>query len=172
MEGKTPPPFAMGETTQHVCKLSLCTNGWGRKNTTISAPSDNHCKHKVFAPCACSGCQDQHQRKSELDAATTCNSNYLHHWPGVHNAAIIATCVRAFNSNSFHAPERATYCGGLSPSAVGTKAVTHVVVSPIATYATGADTRLTLGQLKLYGGGIEGKYHKHRVKMSGPLQAH
>ena len=45
-------------------------------------------------------------------------------------------------------PELATYCGGLSPSAVGTKALfTHVMVSPIATYATGADTKLTLGQL-------------------------
>ena len=54
----------------------------------------------------CKG-QDQHQCKSERDAATTCNSNHNQLRSstgagGVHDAAIIATCVRVRNSNSFH----------------------------------------------------------------------
>ena len=53
-----------------------------------------------------------------------------------------------------------TYGSGVSPSAVGTKTpLAPAVVSPMATCAggvfllpTGADTRLTLGQLALCGG--------------------
>ena len=56
-------------------------------------------------------------------------------------------------------PLVATYDGGVSPSMVGTKTpLAHVVVSPIATCfsgvflpPTGADVKLTLGQLALCG---------------------
>ena len=59
----------------------------------------------------------------------------------------------------------ATYGGGVSPSAVGTKTpLAPVVVSPIGTCAngvflppTGADTGLTLRQLALCGGGSGGR---------------
>ena len=80
-EKALPAQVAIGETT--VRKWSVCVNGQGAR---------------------CKG-QDQYQHKLEWDAATTCSSSHeatnqlriSTGTVGVHNAAIIATCVRAHN---------------------------------------------------------------------------
>ena len=73
-EGKTSPTQVAASDHHHVCK-------WSNDNTTSAR---------------CKG-QDQHQRKSVRDAATTFNYNHHHHRPGptLHDAAITTTCVRA-----------------------------------------------------------------------------
>ena len=116
------------------CKSGICASGWKekhhwRKLQWVKPPRvqvESLCQllrekhhHRKLLPVTttastkckgqgarCKG-QDQHQRKSERDAATTWNSNHHHHQPaqdqtgvgGVHNAAIIATCVRAHNKS-------------------------------------------------------------------------
>ena len=72
------------------------------------ASRDNHCKHKVQR----SGCKVQRsgpaqngmqQQHATPATATTDQLRISTSADGVHDAAIIATCVRAHNSNSFHA---------------------------------------------------------------------
>ena len=89
----------------HVCKWSICANSWGRNTTTISCcwwqpPQAQGAKVRISSSTSQSRMQQQHATPTttttELLRISTCTG-------GVHNAAIIATFIRAHNSNSFNA---------------------------------------------------------------------
>ena len=85
----TPPPHATTTThcKLHECKWSICTSGWKEKHhqcklqqvmTTMCMCKQSICASewkKYTNSSRCNG-QDQHQRKLEQDAATTCNSKH------------------------------------------------------------------------------------------------
>ena len=104
---------------ESLCQL-LREKHHHRKLLPVTTTASTRCKGQGAR---CKG-QDQHQGKSERDAATTWNSNHHHHQPaqnqtgvgGAHNAAIIATCVRAHNKS--RAWKKLEWC-----------ALTHVAMS-------------------------------------------
>ena len=67
------------------CKWSLCANSWERNTRTSISASWNGMQHATPTTTT----------TDQLRISTGAG--------GVHDAAIIATCVRANNSNSFHA---------------------------------------------------------------------
>ena len=96
----------------HVCKWSLCANGWGRNTTTVSCcwwqPLQAQgakvrvqgAKVRTSISPSQSGIQQQHANPT---TTTTDQLRISTSAAGVHDAAIFVTCVWAHNSNSFHA---------------------------------------------------------------------